>query len=362
MKIPLYRHKNGQWCKRIGGKIYYFGTELSKALVLYEKSRESIAAGCGKHTDSPEYALHELADLYYSHKKQQVVGGEFSERSLLDSKKTLDTLCAIMDRESVPASWTQNHYTRLKGELFKSRAGNGKRSHTTVAGDIRRIRAFLGWCKRAKLAALDYESFLREPPARAIRLERSNSSSGPLEAEAIRAILSKCGVRFKPLVLLGINGGLGAGDIANLTLESLEGEWLVCPRLKTGAPRRIWLWPETREAIAAYRKKASQAVGVAFVTRGGKKWTTHTSDLAGQMFTKAREEAGLERGSFYDLRRTFQTVGDETLDFPAVSFCMGHTPSSSDMAARYRQINDERIRAVCEHVRSWLFKTPAQQL
>ncbi len=60
------------------------------------------------------------------------------------------------------------------------------------------------------------------------------------------------------------------------------------------------------------------------------------------MFTKLRRECGVKSGTFYDLRKTFQTVGDETLDFPAVSFCMGHVASSGDMAAKYREVSDEK--------------------
>ena len=40
---------------------------------------------------------------------------------------------------------------------------------------------------------------------------------------------------------------------------------------------------------------------------------------------------------FYSLRRTFATVGSGTKDQVAVDFMMGHSPSSSDMSAVYRQ-------------------------
>jgi hypothetical protein len=40
----------------------------------------------------------------------------------------------------------------------------------------------------------------------------------------------------------------------------------------------------------------------------------------------------------------------------AVDAIMGHAPKSGDMAAVYRQrISDERLRAVVEYVRLWLF-------
>ncbi|MGZ0175117.1 MAG: hypothetical protein ACKVHE_36960, partial [Planctomycetales bacterium] len=63
-----------------------------------------------------------------------------------------------------------------------------------------------------------------------------------------------------------------------------------------------------------------------------------------------------ERVGFYSLRRTFETVGGATTDQVAVNFIMGHAPSSTDMAAIYRQtIFEDRIVAVSDYVRKWLF-------
>ena len=52
---------------------------------------------------------------------------------------------------------------------------------------------------------------------------------------------------------------------------------------------------------------------------------------------------------------THRTVADETRDFPAIDLIMGHEDSTS-MATRYRErIGDERLQAVAEHVRTWLY-------
>lgn len=65
-------------------------------------------------------------------------------------------------------------------------------------------------------------------------------------------------------------------------------------------------------------------------------------------------EIGVRR-SFYDLRRTFQTVADEVRDFVAVRRIMGHA-GAADIADHYRErVGDDRLRAVVEHVRAWVF-------
>jgi len=57
--------------------------------------------------------------------------------------------------------------------------------------------------------------------------------------------------------------------------------------------------------------------------------------------------------TFYSLRHTFETIGGESCDQVAVDAIMGH--SRDDMASVYRErIGDDRLRAVVEHVRTWL--------
>ena len=58
--------------------------------------------------------------------------------------------------------------------------------------------------------------------------------------------------------------------------------------------------------------------------------------------------------NFYALRHTFETIGGESRDQPAVDHIMGH--ARDDMASVYREkISDERLRAVTDKVHAWLF-------
>ena len=57
---------------------------------------------------------------------------------------------------------------------------------------------------------------------------------------------------------------------------------------------------------------------------------------------------------FYTLRHTFRTVADEAKDQPAADYIMGH--EIPHMSTVYRErISDERLKAVTDHVRGWLF-------
>jgi len=60
---------------------------------------------------------------------------------------------------------------------------------------------------------------------------------------------------------------------------------------------------------------------------------------------------------FYALRHTLQTIGKKTRDKDAVQAIMGRAENSNDMSAVYTQerVEDERLRAVTDFVRAWLF-------
>jgi hypothetical protein len=57
---------------------------------------------------------------------------------------------------------------------------------------------------------------------------------------------------------------------------------------------------------------------------------------------------------FYTLRHVFLTIAEESRDHIAVAHDMGHVVPG--MGTAYREkVSDERLRAVCEYVRVWLF-------
>jgi integrase len=76
--------------------------------------------------------------------------------------------------------------------------------------------------------------------------------------------------------------------------------------------------------------------------------------VSGEM-RRLLDALGISTGrNFYALRHTFETIGGEAKDQVAVDHIMGH--ARDDMASVYRErISDERLKAVTDHVRAWLF-------
>jgi integrase len=219
----------------------------------------------------------------------------------------------------------------------------------------------------------------KRPTRKTLRKNRAGKAPRMFEAAELRQILEAAGEQLTAMILLGINCGFGNADCGLLprTALDLKAGWVDFARPKTGISRRCPLWPETVAAlkIALVRRPAPKSPaddGLAFITKYGERWYKDDSDnpISKEM-AKVLKELKLHRPgvNFYALRHTFRTVADESRDQVAVDHIMGH--AREDMASVYRErIGDDRLRAVVDHVRGWLFgeekkasrrKPPAQK-
>lgn len=206
----------------------------------------------------------------------------------------------------------------------------------------------------------------RRPAARLYRLARQAKELQMFEAAEIRAMLDAATPTLRAMIVLAINTGFGNSDCGRLLFSHLDLDKarVNFPRPKTGIPRVCPLWPETVAAIrraillrpTPSRPECEQLV---FLTSEGNHWCDgEGASSLGLKFSRLVKRLGLHRDGckFYGLRRTFETIGGDSLDQVAVDAIMGHAPHSSDMGAVYRQrVADDRLIAVTECVRAWLF-------
>jgi integrase len=209
----------------------------------------------------------------------------------------------------------------------------------------------------------------KRPSKKEFRVHRAKQGPKLFTAVEIRQLLAAAYPQVKAMILLGINCGFGNSDCGNLPLSAvnLDAGMVDYPRPKTGIQRRSPLWPETvaaiREAIASRpQPKKPEHAGLVFVTRFGDSWHTGTTDgplsrEVGKLLRKLGINSRKGLG-FYTLRHTFRTLADEARDQPAADYIMGH--EVAHMSSVYREtISDERLKAVTDHVRSWLFGNQA---
>jgi integrase len=207
----------------------------------------------------------------------------------------------------------------------------------------------------------------KRPSMKTLRLHRAKQGPKLFTAEEVHKLLGAAGPQLKAMILLGINCGFGNADCGTLPLSvvDLDGAVIDFPRPKTGIPRRCALWPETVQALkdarASRPEPKDQAHGsLVFLTKYGQPWARDNDPgtVTKEMSKLLRALAINGRRNFYTLRHTFRTVGDGAKDQPAADYIMGH--EVPHMSSVYREtISDERLRAVAEHVRAWLFGEPA---
>ncbi len=87
--FPLTPHPNKQWCKKIRGKLHYFGPwdDWEAALNLYLDQKDDLHAGRKPRVNGDGMTLALALDHFLSAKKLLEQSGEISPRSYKDSRR-----------------------------------------------------------------------------------------------------------------------------------------------------------------------------------------------------------------------------------------------------------------------------------
>lgn len=367
--FPLTPNGNGQWSKKIRGRVYYFGpwSDPDAALTRYLEVKDDLHAGRTPRARGDDRAtLCDLANEFLTVKQHRVETGELSQRSLNEYKATCQRLMAILGKNLVVEEIQSHDLLKVRETLGKSRGV------VALGNEIGRVRVVLNFAYQEGIIdrPIRYGESFRKP-SKATR--RRHNASRELangkklfSADEIRVMIAQADVHMRAMVLLAVNTGCGNADLGRIPLQALDltGGWLNYPRPKTGIARRCPLWPETIKAIreslsCRVRPKDEELDGcLVFVTKYGASWFkegTSTNPLS-QAFRKFCQSIGVYRKGigFCSLRHTFETVAGGSKDQVAVNYIMGHVDDS--MAANYRHgIEDDRLRAVVDHVHRWLF-------
>jgi integrase len=362
--FPLTAHPTGRWCKKIRGQLHYFGpwSDPEGALANYNAQAEALHAGRKPREQGPEGAtIKDVMNAYLNAQAAKVNSGELKARTFNDQKAICDLLVSRFGKGRLAEDLGPDDFAALRQHMTK------RWGVSLVKVAIQKVRSVF---KHA------YESGLVDRPVRfgpdfvppskkAMRLHRAAQGARLFTAEEIRRMIAHANQHLYAMILLGINCGFGNMDCATLPAAALDLDngWLNFPRPKTGLPRRCPLWPQTvaalREALEKRpRPRDPRHAGLVFLTRFGGCWDTGKRDtpISKEMLRLLRHLGinGRKGLGFYALRHTFRTISDGAKDQPAADHIMGH--EVPHMSSVYREgISDERLRAVSDHVRAWLF-------
>jgi integrase len=371
--FPLGPHPAGYWCKKIRGKIHYFGPRwtpgdqaaafaaAAAALDDYNRQADALHAGRKPRPDTEAVTVKELCNQFLEAKQSLVDAGELASLTWGDYKTACDEIVSAFGKSRLVADLDPDDFASLRNRMA------AKWGHHRLSKTIQFIRCVFKYAFDSSLIdrPVRFGPGFKRPSKKVMRLHKAKQGAKVFNAEEIRRILGSAGPGMKAMVLLGINCGFGNSDCGNLPQTALDLDKGIVdfPRPKTGIPRRCPLWPETIQAIRDYLAKRPEPKGpeqaeLVFLTHRGDSWHTGTTDgpLSREFGKRLRalrinERKGL---GFYTLRHTFRTVADEAKDQPAADYIMGH--EVPHMSSVYREtISDERLRAVADHVRAWLF-------
>src|SRR5215468_6597138 len=93
-EFPLTAHPAGYWCKKIRGKLHYFGPwdDPDGALAKYLEQKDALHAGRKPRQGGEGLTVKDLANHFLNAKKALVDAAELSPRSFADYKATADVL------------------------------------------------------------------------------------------------------------------------------------------------------------------------------------------------------------------------------------------------------------------------------
>ncbi|HVK16986.1 MAG TPA: tyrosine-type recombinase/integrase [Fimbriiglobus sp.] len=359
--FPLFPHATGRWAKKIRGKMHYFGPwdDSDAALKKYLEQRGDLHAGRKPRPDAETMTIKALANAYLNHKKAMLDAGELSPHTWTNYREVADLLVTHFGKQRAVDDLGPDDFADLRNIMAK------RWGPVRVRDFVQRIRSVFkfGYDVGVMVSPMRFGPGFARPSKKTIRLERARKGPRMFEAVELRRILDAAGTPMKAMIMLGVNCGFGNADCGTLPLAALDlaGGWVNYHRPKTGITRRCPLWPETVEAVreAMDRRREPKDLadsGLVFLTSRGSSWHKKIADNpVSKEMRKLLDALGINgHRNFYALRHTFETVGGEAKDQVAVDHIMGH--ARDDMASVYRErISDERLRAVADHVRDWLF-------
>ena len=375
--FPLCFHPSGQWCKKIRGKLIYFGKDPHAALSKYLEERDDLQAGRTPRVKSNALTLRQLVNKFLAHKRGRITEGELTLRTWRDYYDTCEHLVDQFGKDKPVEVLHADDFEALRVTLAK------KRGPVAMANEIQRVRTIFKFAFDAELIdkPTRFGTSFKKPSRKRMRKAKQATGGRTFDAAELSKIIAAANPTMRAMVLLGANAGFGQTDVANLPVDAIDFKagWIDFARVKTAIDRRIPLWPETADALRnalADQPDAKDPAhsGLAFITKYGHPWVQVRAvnkedgtskggivvDSIGREFIKLLDRIGLKKPgrSFYGLRHTFRTIAGNSKDERAIDAIMGH--AREDMGSKYTEsIPDDRLKAVTDCVRSWLFAPEA---
>lgn len=297
--FPLYLHPSGQYAKKILGKTHYFGSDRDEALEKWLKEKDDLLAG-REPSNGDGLTVGRMSNLFLASKQLKVDSGELTQRSWQDYHKTCQRILKVFGPGRQVANLCPADFEKLRADLAKT--------HGPVAlyNDIGRARVVFNYAAKNLDTPVRYGDGFDKPGRKELRKARQAKPPRMYQADELRKIIDKAGVTLRAMILLGANCGLNNMDCALLPTSAidLKAGWLTYARNKTGVARRCPLWPETAAAVKVVLAKRPDPKNEAhrerlFITKYGTTWEakskSKTDNPISKEMVKVLKDLGLHR-------------------------------------------------------------------
>lgn len=390
--FPLTPHRNGQWVKKVNGRLYYFGRwtddlKGERALKDWEARQDAIRAGLDKlrvATVGDGMVLGELMARFLADRRTKMTAGELAASTYGDYLKYLPAFAGSVGKDAIVAELAPAHFQAYAAKLIDRNLGRHTRRRI-----IANIKAMLNWGASngfhpmpvygtGFVAPTTSPDAMRQAKARA---GEKDYSQRIVTGSEIIQLMDEATPLFRGLILLAVNCGLGPADLGRLRWSNINMETgeLDMPRGKTGTDRKGYVWKQTSIALqrVATLKHNARAIkkhgadAIVFISRAGLPMYRETEivkdgrsvgvkceNAITPTFGRLAKRLGLKGVSFYRLRHTFKTLGKRAKDRDALNLCMGHKEPGIGHVYDHEEISFDRIKRVALAVKYALWPKP----
>ena len=200
-KFPLTLHKTGQFCKKIRGKLYYFGTNKQQALQRYLEQASYLhnSKQVERNLVKSALSLKTLCNLYLDHQESRVAIGEIKFRHVSDQIILLRDFVKSIGSNKMISDISTIDLQNYRKKLIKA----GK-APNTINNRIAVIKAMYHW-------ALDNEIIQTAPNLKALKKITNPKKEEKLifSMAQVQKLFDFTDVQMKAMIWLGSTDEFG---------------------------------------------------------------------------------------------------------------------------------------------------------
>lgn len=215
--FPLTPHPSGRWCKKVRGKLHYFGrlADPDAALKLWLDQKDYLLAGRTPPANLDGFTVRNLCNAFLTAKKHLVDAQELSPRSFADYYAVCDRLIKAFGPGRLVDDLAPADFDQLRASIAKVWGP------VSLGNEINRIRVVFKYALDAGHIerAVRFGPGFKRPSRKTIRKARHDKGHRMLEAAEIRKRRSLISIAIGKRLFLEENLGgspkaeAGAGSV-----------------------------------------------------------------------------------------------------------------------------------------------------